>query len=503
MNKNGNEVPLREVTSRLEGDVVTTVLPGRALRQNRSLISLLGMALAIVAPPFAIGGPLISSIYGGGQLSMVVGLFIVMALQGCVALSLSELASRWPTSSGVYYWSYILAEGRSFQKFIAYLTGWSWVVGNWTICLSVNAGFGNLIAATATAMRPEWIASPEEQLGILFGVCILVFIICAFSDRFLPIIDTMATLWNAITILAIILALAITAKAGRHSASYGLGHYDGSLSGYDKNFSFMIGLLPPAYIFSAVGMIVSMAEECANPATEVPRGISLTIPFGGLGALLFILPIAFTLPPLEDILAAPYGQVIPYIFGIVTESKALTLALMIMILFVTMFCSISCTTTASRCTWALSRDGMLPGAGIWARTAYGRPLHALVLVTVIQLALGCIVLGSSTAFLGFTAVGVMALAMGYLIPISLSLFIDRRVRVSEAVWKIPFHQGPVANVVAVLWILLELALFSMPIALPVTATSMNYGSAVFAGFGFICIGWYLMVARKQSLHVNF
>ena len=74
------------------------------------------------------------------------------------------------------------------------------------------------------------------------------------------------------------IALSVRADAGRHSASYALGHYDTSFSGEHHlvtksvskyvlikststgwgGFTFFIGLLPAAYTFSAIGMISSM-----------------------------------------------------------------------------------------------------------------------------------------------------------------------------------------------------------------------------------------------------
>lgn len=76
------------------------------LQRNRSLFTLLFQSLAIAAIPYGEGGPLISAIYGGGQLSIFVGWIVVLILDECVALSLSELASRYPTSAGPYYWSF-------------------------------------------------------------------------------------------------------------------------------------------------------------------------------------------------------------------------------------------------------------------------------------------------------------------------------------------------------------------------------------------------------------
>ncbi|WZH43082.1 uncharacterized protein QYS62_004084 [Fusarium acuminatum] len=464
------------------------------LRKNRSFISVLGMSLAITAVPYGVGGPLMSSIYGGGQLSMFIGVLVVVFLQGAVALSLGELASRYPTSSGVYYWSYRLTENKRYQHSMAYFTGWVWLIGNWTIALSVNFGFASLIVATVTMYQPEWTATPNETLYIFFGICVIIFVLCAVADKALPLVDTAAAIWSVVTIVAILIALSSTAKEGRHSASYGLTHYDTSISGWE-GFSFFIGLLPPAYALSAIGMVMSMTEECAKPETEVPRAIAMCIPIGGVSMLAFVLPICLTLPPLEDVLSAPYGQALPFIIDTVTGSKPLSLALLIMVLMVTLFCSISITTTASRCTWALSRDGMLPFSRIWQRTLYNQPIYALALVTVIEVCLGCINLGSTSAFTAFVSVGVIALACAYLIPIAISLACGRT-EVSKAKWHLGAI-GTMSNWVAVFWILFQLILFSMPSALPVTPETMNYASVVFVGFLALCGVWYFAWGKRK------
>jgi amino acid transporter len=427
-----------------------------------------------------------SAIYGGGQLSIFVGLLVVLVLNGCVAVSLAELASRYPTSSGVYYWSYRLCgERKRTRKLVAFITGWFWLIGNWTIALSVNFGFASLIAATVSIYNPAWEASDWELLLIFYALCILVFLICSFGDNLLPYVDSVAAVWNFVTIIALLVALSVRAKQGRHSASYALGNYETSFSGWGTGFTFFIGLLPPAYAFSAIGMVTSMAEECAQPEVEVSRALVLCIPFGGLASLLFVLPLCFTLPPLEDILNAPYGQALPFIINEIMGSKTGALILMIMILFVTLFCAISITTAASRCTWAFSRDNALPFAGIWSRTVADRPVYALALVTVIEM------------FTAFASVGVIALAIGYLVPISISLFTGRK-EVSHAKWNVGSLLGTAANIGAVTWILFELVLFSMPTALPVDEVSMNYASIVLVGLVGLSAAWYAVQGRNSK-----
>jgi len=110
--------------------------------------------------------------------------------------------------------------------------------------------------------------------------------------------------------------------------------------------------------------------------------------------------------------------------------------------------------------------------------------------------LGLINLGSSSAFIAFVSVGVIALQVSYAIPIGLSLIGDRRNQVNQARWNVGNVIGTIVNTVALTWITFEVVLFSMPGSLPVTEVSMNYASVVLVGFGVISAVWYFAYARK-------
>ena len=322
--------------------------------------------------------------------------------------------------------------------------------------------------------HPDYVMSAWTLLLIFYAICIGTLLICTFGNRFLPMVDTFCAGFTLLSILIILIALSVKADAGRHSAAYALGHYDTSFAGWG-GFTFFIGLLPAAYTFSALGMITAMAEECADPAIRVPTAISLCVPVGGIAGLFFIIPLCVTLPPLEDILGAPAAQALPYIFNVVMGSPGGGLALTFFVLVITLFCSISITTAASRCTWAFARDHAIPFSATFAKIhpSLGVPFYALVLVTLVQMLLGLINLGSTSAFTAFVSVGVIALALSYAMPIVLSLMHGRR-EVNTARWRLGHLLGTTVNVVAVAWIAFELVLFSMPTALPVTSISMNY-----------------------------
>lgn len=469
--------------------------PEKDLTRNRSLYTLLFQSLAIAAIPYGEGSPLISAIYGGGQLSIFLGWIIVCILDECVALSLAELASRWPTSSGPPYWAFQLS--RKNKSLSAYVVGWVWLVGNWTITLSVNFGFASLVSACITLFHPDFVATSWQLLLIFYAICLGAFVICCFLNRFLPHVDTACAAFTAITIIICLIALSVKADAGRHSAADALGAYDTSLSGYG-GFTWFIGLLPVAYTFSAIGMITSMAEECKDAAVKLPKAIALAVPTGGIAGLFFIIPICATLPPLEDIIENAGGQALPYVFARVMGSPGGGVGLTALVLVITCFCSISITVCASRCTWAFARDDAIPGAR-WlsiVSPSLGVPVYSLIVVTVVQMLLGLINLGSTSAFTAFVSVGVVALALSYGVPIAISMM-DGRKEVKRAAFHLSPLLGWTVNIISVVWILFELVLFCMPTALPVTVVTMNYASVVLVGFGAIALVWYFAYARAH------
>lgn len=112
--------------------------------------------------------------------------------------------------------------------------------------------------------------------------------------------------------------------------------------------------------------------------------------------------------------------------------------------------------------------------------------------------LGLIYLGSSSAFNAFVSVGVVALAVSYGIPIALSM-LTKRAGVNTAPWTFGSSIGWAVNCTALAWISFELILFSMPTAIPVTPSTMNYAIVVFVGFMTISAVWYFIHARHGKI----
>lgn len=243
-----------------------------------------------------------------------------------------------------------------------------------------------------------------------------------------------------------------------------------------------------------------MAEEVNDCTTELPKAMVWMVPVSFIAGLFYIIPICATLPALADLLAAPYGQALPYVFLQVLGSQAFAAALSILIAVLLFGACITMTTAASRTTWALARDDALPLSGVFKRIngTTNNPLNAALLAFAVEALLCLIYLGNASAFNAFVSVAVFGLAVAYIIPIIISVSHGRR-EVNGANWNCGHTAGLAVNFVAIAWVAFELVLFSMPTTIPTTAEFMNYAIVVFTGFLTLSAVWYMVYARKGML----
>ena len=195
-------------------------------------------------------------------------------------------------------------------------------------------------------------------------------------------------------------------------------------------------------------------------------------------------------------------QALPYIFGAVMGSPGGGLVLTCFVLCIACFCSVSVTVAASRCTRAFARDQGIPLSFLWVKVdkQHETPILAIGLTTLVEMLLGLINLGNSSAFLAFVSVGVVSLAISYAIPIALSIYYKRS-EVNTAAWTCGKRFGLVFNVISLAWIAFQMILFSMPTVLPTTEQSMNYAIVVFFGFLALSMIYYGVYGRKSKFDV--
>src|SRR5256884_5995744 len=100
-----------------------------------SIISVLTGAVLLYGYGLKLAGPVINT----------VGWPVVSLLTLCVAASMAELASAYPTAGGLYFWAFRLG-GRGW----AWLTAWLNMIGQVTITAGINVAAAIYLIGAAT-----------------------------------------------------------------------------------------------------------------------------------------------------------------------------------------------------------------------------------------------------------------------------------------------------------------------------------------------------------------
>src|SRR5206468_3259818 len=103
-----------------------------------SIISVLTGAVLLYGYGLKLAGPVINT----------VGWPVVSLLTLCVAASMAELASAYPTAGGLYFWAFRLG-GRGW----AWLTAWLNMIGQVTITAGINVAGATYLNGDATRIR--------------------------------------------------------------------------------------------------------------------------------------------------------------------------------------------------------------------------------------------------------------------------------------------------------------------------------------------------------------
>ncbi|KAJ5224963.1 hypothetical protein N7468_006188 [Penicillium chermesinum] len=431
----------------------------------------------------------------GGPADIIWGWVLVSFLILCVAISLAEITSVYPTAGGVYYQTFVLSP-LWCRRVASWICGWSYVAGNITITLAVNFGNALLIIACLNVFeKSPGVGLTDDftnwQTFLVFlAITVVTHAIPSLANKWLPMLEFAAIFLTLVGLVAIVICLLVVAHEGRRSASWVFGNFEPQ-AGWPAGWSFFIGLLQAAYATSATGMIISICEEVKEPAIMVPKAMVWTIVANCIAGLVLLVPMCFVMPDLTMLVNLVSGQPVPVIFQKAIGNPTGAFLLLLPLLLLGIICGVGCVTATSRCTWAFARDGGIPGSGWW-RTVNKKldiPLNAMLLGMVVEIALGCVYFGSTAAYNAFSGVGVIFLTVSYACPIAVSLIFRRREDIKNGHYDMGII-GLISNIIALAWSVLAVPLFCMPTLEKVTKDSMNYASAVFVGFVAIAAIWY-------------
>ncbi|KAK4557011.1 hypothetical protein LTR86_005992 [Recurvomyces mirabilis] len=329
------------------------------LTRSRSTLGVTFMSFVLASVPYGLSTTLIYPLTGGGPSTVLWGWLLVCSLMLCVAVSLGEITSVYPLAGGVYYQTFMLTPSR-WRAPIAWVTGWSFTLGNIIITLSVNFGTTLFLIGCINVFRDEtgagvFAAEAWQTYLIYLLTTLLCNTVSALGNRWLPILDMVAVIMTFLGVGAIMICVLVIAKAGRRSARFAFGEFEPTSGWQPPGWAFCVGLLHAAYATSATGMITSMCEEVREPRTQVPKAMVGTVILNAFCGFIFLVPLMFVLPDVASIISDPSGQPLPVILRSAIGSPGGAFALCVPIIVLGVVCGIGCTTAASRCTFAFAR----------------------------------------------------------------------------------------------------------------------------------------------------
>lgn len=167
------------------------------LVRSRSTFQVAFMSFVMASVPYGLSTTLYYPVVNGGPVNIIWGWILVSLIILCVAASLGEITSVYPTAGGVYYQSFMLSPPH-YRKIVSWICGWAFVVGNITITLAVNFGTASFLSACINVFESEpgvgiFEAKAWQVWLIFLAITILCNLVSALGNRWLPLLDVSKT----------------------------------------------------------------------------------------------------------------------------------------------------------------------------------------------------------------------------------------------------------------------------------------------------------------------
>ena len=123
------------------------------LQRNFSPLSMLGLAFAILNSWTALSASLSLALPSGGPTSVMWGLITAGACNLCLAASLAEFLSAYPTAGGQYHWVAVIS-WKPWVPILSWTTGWINVSG-WIALVASGGLLGSQLIVGCISLYNE------------------------------------------------------------------------------------------------------------------------------------------------------------------------------------------------------------------------------------------------------------------------------------------------------------------------------------------------------------
>lgn len=367
--------------------------------------------------------PLGLSSAGGAAIGL--GWPALCLLSLCVALSMAQVASAFPTAGGLYHWASILG-GRGW----GWLTAWLNLVGLITVLSAINVGtyeFGLRALSDAFALGVESWDPATQFWAQLIGVVAITAAQALFNHlgiRVTAALVDFSGYWILLCAVVLTVSMLLFATSMDFSRLVTFTNYSGAAGGDvwpqtpNLGWLFLLGFLLPAYTITGFDGSAHTSEETIGAAYHVPRGIVRSVAVSGVFGWIMLSAVVLAIPNMDE--AAAQG---PNSFHWIVENVlpiGLWRVLAAAIVIAQFFCGLATVTSASRMAYAFARDGGLPLSERVRHVSRRFRTPAVAIWTVSALSVAFVV--HAGTYSTITGACTIFLYISYVIPTVLGLF---------------------------------------------------------------------------------
>ncbi|KAL4864133.1 hypothetical protein BDV12DRAFT_205908 [Aspergillus spectabilis] len=465
------------------------------LKRHFSILSLIGLASTTTISWTGLGLSIVTEINAGGPSAIIYGFILVTIMQSFLGASLAEFVSSYPTEGGMYHWIAAIAP-KGMSAFLSFVTGWFTVSGWIFTTASTNLIFAQVVQALYALYHPDLNLKTWQTFVIYQILNILTASVVLFSNKFIPALNKFSLFYLQIGWLVVLVT--VVACAPTHQSSTFVFKTWVNNTGWNSNvICFITGLVNPLYSLGGLDGVTHITEEMPNPSRNAPLAIAITLTIAFTTGLTYLIALMFSVQDFSALSTTSTGLPLAELFRQVTQSAGGAFGLTFILFIALGPCVISSQLSTSRVLWAFSRDAAMPFSDTWSRvsTRFGIPFNAQLLVSAAIAALGCLYLGSSTAFNSMLGAAVTINNIAYLIPI-LTNMLTRRKNMHKGVFHMGGWKGWIVNGVTVCWLVFAIVFFSFPYNMPVTVEGMNYTCVVVGGLPVFVLLWWGFGRRR-------
>ncbi|KAL5592823.1 hypothetical protein FOBRF1_013131 [Fusarium oxysporum] len=456
---------------------------------------------AIVIPnvwAFAATG-LVIGIFAGGLPVLVWSSLLVGILLSLQVTSFAEFGSAYPSEAGCVLLAQKLG-GPKYGNICGYITGSLQVLASFILpsCLiSSNAPF---VISASLVMHPEWEVKKWQSFLVYQALNIIVTFLCFRQSKYL---ETMG-LGGAFILFCIFFASIglIVGRADPLAPAELVWSQIQNVTGWPTGLAMLIGASAPLAGYGPTHWVLNMAEEVKNPRRSIPIAFLIQQVGSIVTLFAFFIAIGYGVgDKWEEIISSTYPAPIAAVYEVATRSKPITVALLSLLLTLNVISAGAYINAAIRLVHGFLQTKASPfheWLGKYDAKAQ-LPKNVLFVMFIINVILGFLELGTSSALVTLVGAATIMYTLGYF-PVFLGYLLTGGGYLGTQGWfKLP---RPISLGLAFFnacSVILQAILLSLPPTNPITTSNMNWASAVAGSLLVFLFGsfWFYGKQRYQ------